>query len=77
VDVVETKELSQSLCALWDVLIEAQDQIATIINTIGKPRPEEDSSGRAWLIRPGTSPVEINLLDYYAATKGVQRDPGE
>lgn len=73
-DSVETKDLKQSLCALWDIILEAQDQIATIIDTLGWPKSEEEGRSRAWLYRPGGSPVEITLSEYYAAAKGVKRD---
>ena len=77
VNAVDTKDLRQSLCALWDVILEAQDQIATIIDTLGWPKSEEEGRKRAWLYRPGEVPVEITLAEYYEATKGVRRDPGE
>ena len=74
---VETKDLKQSLCALWDVILEAQDQIATIIDTLGWPKSEEEGRGRAWLYRPGESPTEITIAEYYAAAKRLERDDGE
>ena len=76
-DAVEIKDLKQSLCALWDIILEAQDQIATIIDTLGWPKSEEEGRGRAWLYRPGSVPVEITLAEYYEASKGVKRDAGE
>lgn len=77
VNAVDVKDLKKSLCALWDVILQAQDEIATIIDTLGWPKSEEEGCSRAWLYRPGEPPVEITLADYYAAAKGVQRDPGE
>lgn len=77
VNAVDVKDLKQSLCALWDVILQAQDEIATIIDTLGWPKSEEEGRGRAWLYRPGETPVEITLAEYYAAAKGVERDPGK
>lgn len=74
---VDTKDLKQSLCALWDIILEAQDQIATIVDTLGWPKSEEEGRGRAWIYRPGEVPVEITLAEYYAVAKEVKRGAGE
>ena len=71
---VDVKQLKQNLCALWDVIIEAQDQIATILDVLEWPKTEEENRRRAWLFRAGEPPIEITLADYYAAAKGVERN---
>ena len=77
VNAVDVKDLKKSLCALWDIILQAQDEIATIIDTLGWPKSEEQGLNRAWLFRPGEAPVEITLAEYYAAAKEVNCDPGE
>lgn len=77
VNAVDVKDLKQSLCALWDVILQAQDEIATIIGTLGWPKSEEEGRQRAWLYRPGTTPVEITLADYYAAAKEAEKHTRE
>ena len=70
---VEIAELRQELTALWDVLMSAEDEIATIVNMLGWPKSEGEGRQRAWLFKAGSSPVEITLADYYATAKGVKR----
>jgi hypothetical protein len=74
VKAVDVEELRRSLTALWDVLMQAEDEIATIVNTLGWPKSEEEGRQRAWLYKAGSSPIEITLADYYAAAKGVENN---
>lgn len=53
----------RELRALWDMAIDLQDQIATILALIEAPE-KIDPEATAYIYRPGQPPEKVNLVQY-------------
>ena len=53
----------RELLALWDLVIDAQDQIATALALLEAPE-KTDPAATAFIYRPGQAPEKVNLVQY-------------
>lgn len=49
--------------AMWDMAIDLQDQIATVIALLETPE-KTDPNATAYIYRPGLAPEKVNLIQY-------------
>lgn len=49
--------------ALWDMAIDLQDQVATVLALLEAPE-KTDPEATAYIYRPGQAPEKVNLMQY-------------
>lgn len=62
-DVQNATAVRRELRALWDMVIDIQDQVATVLSLIETPE-KIDPEATAYIYRPGQPPEKVNLVEY-------------
>lgn len=62
-------ELRKQARVLWDMVVDLQDQVATLASLLEafEPIPED---AVAWVYRPGQEPERVNLVEYARGVLG-------
>ena len=53
----------RELMALWDMVVDLQDQVSTVIALLETPE-KIDPEATAYIYRPGQMPEKVNLVQY-------------